>query len=77
MALTVRIYIYLNLSASALCEQFGWFISLYVVQSVHAQLLKHHSVEISSSGLQRSVASFETIDLEYVGNNIGVGPGRQ
>ena len=45
--------------------------------SCAAGLLNHHSVQISSSGRQRSVASFESVDLEYVGNDIGVGPGRQ
>ena len=40
-------------------------------------LLKDHLVETFTSGLQRSVASLKSIDLEYVGNNIGVGAGRQ
>ena len=42
-----------------------------------AALLKDHLVETFTSGLQRSVASLKSIDLEYVGNNIGVGAGRQ
>ena len=45
--------------------------------SCAAELLNHHSLQISSSSRQRGVASFESIDLEYVGNDIGVGPGRQ
>ena len=40
-------------------------------------LLKDHLVETLTRGLQRSVASLKSIDLEYVGNNIGVGAGRQ
>ncbi len=40
-------------------------------------LLKDHLFETFTSGLQRSVASLKSIDLEYVGNNIGVGAGRQ
>lgn len=42
-----------------------------------AALLKDHLVETFTSGLQRSVASLKSIDLEYIGNNIGVGAGRQ
>ena len=38
-------------------------------------LLKDHLVETFTSGLHRSVASLKSIDLEYVGNNIGVGAG--
>jgi hypothetical protein len=40
-------------------------------------LFKDHLVETFTSGLQRSVASLKSIDLEYIGNNIGVGAGRQ
>ncbi len=52
-------------------------ISPMICMAATTALLKDHLVETLTSGLQRSVASLESIDLEYVGNNIGVGAGWQ
>lgn len=60
---------------AARCPLFNASESLF--GSYNRTLLKDHLVETFTSGLQRSIASLKSIDLEYVGNNIGVGAGWQ
>jgi hypothetical protein len=60
--------------AADFSHEFGFW--LFAVDAATTALLKDHLVETFTRGLHGNIASLKSIDLEYVGNDIGVGAGR-